>query len=348
MERYIAIDNVCAWPNLTLLPSGNIAAIIFNQPFHGRFEGEAECWISTDGGRLWKKAGVPIPHKPGENRLNVSAGLARDGALVVICSGSTPVVPLGAEEIQVDYRKILPPVVCRSYDEGRTWTHSDSVEIPAGIDRFIPFGDIIQCPGGFLGTSFYAVQNPELETIQDPYIYTGYFLRSYDDGYTWVEPTIIGEPGREGEVTHNETALLSIGEKKIMAAVRTSKIMCDQHTNIYISEDSGRTWKYKGPVTLAKQHPAHILMLEDGTLLLTYGIRNKPFCGVGARISIDGGERWSSPVFLVNFETATDCGYPSSVQLEDGTIVTAYYCKTIPCHNRYHMGVTRWKLEELF
>jgi len=26
MERYIAIDNVCAWPNLTVLPDGTLAA----------------------------------------------------------------------------------------------------------------------------------------------------------------------------------------------------------------------------------------------------------------------------------------------------------------------------------
>ena len=122
MERYIAIDNVCAWPNLTLLPNGNIAAVIFNTPSHSRFEGEVECWISTDGGLFWKKAGVPIPHKPGENRMNVSAGLAKDGALIVICSGWTPVPPFGQEDKIVKNRKVVDSIICRSYDEGRTWT----------------------------------------------------------------------------------------------------------------------------------------------------------------------------------------------------------------------------------
>jgi hypothetical protein len=40
----------------------------------------------------------------------------------------------------------------------------------------------------------------------------------------------------------------------------------------------------------------------------------------------------------------TDGGYPSSVQLKDGTIVTAYYCQRIPMHQRYHMGVVRWRV----
>ncbi len=81
-------------------------------------------------------------------------------------------------------------------------------------------------------------------------------------------------------------------------------------------------------------------------MLLTYGIRNKPFCGVGAQISTDEGRCWGEPIFLVNFENVADCGYPSSVQQADGTIVTAYYCKNIPTHNRYHMGVTRWRPDE--
>ncbi len=34
MERYVAIDNVCAWPNLTLMPQGTLLAIIFSQPAH--------------------------------------------------------------------------------------------------------------------------------------------------------------------------------------------------------------------------------------------------------------------------------------------------------------------------
>lgn len=36
LERYIAIDNVCAWPNLTYTPEGNLVATIFNQPSHGQ------------------------------------------------------------------------------------------------------------------------------------------------------------------------------------------------------------------------------------------------------------------------------------------------------------------------
>lgn len=54
MEHHIAIaiDNVCAWPNLTKMPDGAIIATIFNQPCHGLWEGDVECWASEDGDRL--------------------------------------------------------------------------------------------------------------------------------------------------------------------------------------------------------------------------------------------------------------------------------------------------------
>ena len=61
MEHYIAIDNVCAWPNLTRLPDGAIVANIFNQPCHGKWEGDVECWASEDGGRFWSLRGTPAP-----------------------------------------------------------------------------------------------------------------------------------------------------------------------------------------------------------------------------------------------------------------------------------------------
>src|SRR6185436_13057501 len=58
IARYVAIDNVCAWPNLTVLRDGTIAAIIFGKPSHGQMAGDVECWASKDG-ELWEKRGHP-------------------------------------------------------------------------------------------------------------------------------------------------------------------------------------------------------------------------------------------------------------------------------------------------
>src|ERR1035438_6754289 len=86
VKRFVAIDNVCAWPNLTLLQDGTIIATIFNQPSHGRMEGDIECWASADG-EFWQKRGAAAVHDAAANRMNVAAGLARSGKLVVLASG---------------------------------------------------------------------------------------------------------------------------------------------------------------------------------------------------------------------------------------------------------------------
>lgn len=79
-------------------------------------------------------------------------------------------------------------------------------------------------------------------------------------------------------------------------------------------------------VTLPNQHPGDLCLLQNGHLLLVHGNRIKPY-GVGAALSHDGGETWDSDKRLLVAWTSlnTDCGYPSVVQLDDGTIVMIYY-----------------------
>ena len=68
--------------------------------------------------------------------------------------------------------------------------------------------------------------------------------------------------------------------------------------------------------------------------------------GVGVRFSDDEGASWSEPRIIVRCEGASDGGYPSSSQIADGTVVTAYYTNRIDAHARYHMGVVRWQPAE--
>lgn len=348
LERYIAIDRACGWPNLTLLPNGDIAAIIWPEVTHGRWEGAAECWGSADGGRTWAKRGVPVPHEPGTNRMNVSAGLARDGALVTIVSGWENRPPRGTYAELRD-NDTIPPLPARSLDGGCTWELGEApVAIAEEHARFaggrvdafgrsrpmmIPFGDIQPLPEGTLGSMFYSGR-------------PGFYVSS-DDGRSWTHRGALGEFDR-----HNETTWLPLSDRRLLAAVRTVDAA---HLEQFISPDLGATWAFDQVLTEPGHYPAGLTRLADGAILLTYGIRTEPLYGVGARLSRDEGRTWSEPRVLVDTETSTnpfdqktapyrDGGYPSNVQLADGTIVTAYYCKGIPAHQRYHVGVVRWTL----
>ncbi|MBO9610043.1 MAG: exo-alpha-sialidase [Paenibacillaceae bacterium] len=343
MERYIAIDNVCAWPNLTLFPNGSIAAILYNRPNHGVTEGHVECWISEDNGHFWRFIGVPVPHNPHENRINVAVGMSDAGDYIVICSGivdRAPYVHL-ANPAPIKGSQNVPTVICRSTDGGHSWIQDGTVEVPEGFSGIIPYGDIISNSEGILGASLYA--SCKDSNREGKRLHCNYFYRSYDQGKSWVEPTAIVPAEMAERLRSNETALLSLGGQRVLAAARTSD---DQHIELFLSEDFGSTWTAKGQATLTGQIPAHLLRLQDGRILLTYGMRNVGCSGICARISSDDGMSWSRPVLIVDFLNRVDGGYPSSVQLEDGTLITAYYAKNVPHHNRYHMGVLRWKIEE--
>jgi hypothetical protein len=329
VENIVAVDNVCAWPNLTLLPDGTIIATIYNKPSHGLEEGEADCYASADGGRTWTYTGTPIEHEPGETRMNLAAGLSNDGSLVVIISG------WGGKGFR-EY--IVPNSVCRSKDGGKTWETKGSVDLPEGEPDLIPFGDIVRLGGKTLAAPAYGTQGGSKPA---------YILYSYDDGYTWGGAVPIGEVwNRAGALNNfNESTVLRINTDRWLAAVRTDG--GGQDLQLLVSEDEGGTWNIpeqlsSGGISRRMEHPAHLLELADGRILLTYGIRWGVH-GVGARVSSDKGETWSAPKVLYYYGGG-DGGYPSSVQLDDSTIVTAYYCDANKNHPRYHMGAIRWKL----
>ena len=330
VENIIAVDNVCAWPNLTKMPDGAITALIFNKPSHGLEEGNAVCYASEDGGRTWNYMGTPVPNKPGTNRMNLAAGLSNDGSLVTLVSG------WGGKGFR-EY--ILPNVVNRSQDNGRTWIRKGSVKLPEGESILIPFGDIIQLGGNVLAFSAYGHENSRGSK-------PAYLLFSYDDGYTWGDAVPMGRFGNDpGEYNDfNEVATLRIRPDRWLAAARTNR---SSDLQLVVSEDEGKTWHIpetlsNGAITRRSEHPAHLLKLNDGRILLTYGIRWGTQ-GIGARVSDDEGKTWSAPMVVIS-HGGSDSGYPASVQLEDGTIVTAYYSNANKNHPRYHMGCVRWKL----
>ncbi len=328
IQRFVAIDNVCAWPNLTLMPDGSINATIFGQPSHGQMAGAAECWNSPDG-LFWAKRGIPAPNDDHTNRMNVAAGLAKNGDLLVLCSGWTDVKQPQRPKQAAFRDDILSLWVCRSVDGGKTWTQIKEFPVPdAGWTHYIPFGDIKQGADGALHVSCYGGEFTDPTQSTKTKGYRSWHFRSDDDGKSWQRTAIIGK-------THNETTLLYLGGKRWMAAARETAM------DLFISEDDGMTWGEPNRVTAKNEINGHLLRLTDGRILLAYGSRIKAQTGVMAKISKDEGKTWGDPIRIAH-TLESDCGYPSTVQRADGKLVTAWYSKASENHQRYHMGVAIW------
>ncbi len=328
-KHVAAIENVCAWPNLTRLADGTITAIIHNRPSHGGMEGEIECWASADGTK-WEKRGNPAPHEPNTVRMNHAAGLARNGDLIVLCSGWTNLKQPQRPKQAAFRDDILRSWVCRSSDGGRTWSQSkDFPAREAGWSEHIPFGDIFVAEDGSLRASTYQGKFVDETKSTKTSGWRSWQFRSDDNGKTWRAVSIIGP-------RHNETSLFHAGGKRWLAAARIDAV------ELFASDDDGATWDGPQRVTQRSEINAHLTRLQDGRLLLTYGNRIKGQYGVLAKLSSDEGKTWSQPVRLAK-TLHGDCGYPSSVQRSDGKIVTAYYAKQSSLLDRYHMGVVIWE-----
>ena len=277
--RYLAIDNVCAYPNMTRLDDGALIAAIYNQPTHGGPNGDIECWASEDGGRFWKFRGTAAPHEPGLSHLQACIGTAHDGSLLV----------LAETERYRDNRLRLrgePVRVCRSSDDGRTWQRSETVNPPPGATHLFPHGNIIQGPGKTLAATAWALRwrekyRQKVGAAIDS-IPTGegaeaasYMLFSDDDGRTWGDAALIGEPGpRAG--WFGSTVAVRLRSGRWLAVVDKWS-----HVALFVSEDEGRHWKEAGPLTAGgrRHRPGHLIEMADGRVLFTFGVREREHFG---------------------------------------------------------------------
>ena len=154
--------------------------------------------------------------------------------------------------------------------------------------------------------------------------------QSTDDGQTWRR--LGGIPARDGDKVENyhELHAVETADGRIVAQIRNHNPANVGETLQSESDDGGRTWTVPHPIGVWGL-PSHLLRLADGRLLMSYGHRRQPF-GNQARASSDGGRTWSEAMVISGDGAGGDLGYPSTVQLADGSLVTVWYerMKTSP------------------
>lgn len=148
---------------------------------------------------------------------------------------------------------------------------------------------------------------------------------STDDGRSWHWlATLSTRPGDDHHNYH-ELHAVEAADGRIVVQLRNHNKANNQETLQSESLDGGRSWSDPHGIGVWGL-PSHLVRLADGRLLMTYGHRRPPF-GCQARTSDDHGRSWSEPIVVYGEGTNGDLGYPSTVQLADGTLVTAWYEK---------------------
>jgi len=153
-----------------------------------------------------------------------------------------------------------------------------------------------------------------------------YFVTSKDYSRSWDPPTLIVE---SPDLSYVEPHICEIGNNELYCILRTTQNSKEDFYAGYLyscrSLDGGMNWTIP-EATPMYGHPGHLLILNDGRLLCTYGRRHAPF-GIRACLSEDGGKTWliDEEIVIRDDFPNGDLGYPTTIEYEPGQLFICYY-----------------------
>lgn len=283
---------------------------------------------SSDGGQTWgEKVVVDDETWRFSTTQDVPFTQLADGSLLLnMYSWTVAMLPIGfhrpesPDAVTKPWSPVLEGLsLLRSSDNGRTWSPRQRIQMP-GYSGLVARSPAVELPDG---TLLLSVGYRPLVSVpgrgQREYPYTDHLIRSTDKGKTWSPPMeIAADP--EHEVHYVESGFVRLRSGKLIIMHRTESYLQQSE-----STDDGKTWT-KPRKTPMWGWVSHLLELRDGRILCTYGYRRAPF-GVRGCLSNDGGKTWdiANEIVLRDDGGTSDLGYPSSVEFDDGRVLTVYW-----------------------
>ena len=333
--------NYFAWPSVAKLQNGKIAVVASGYrmghicPF-----GKCVMALSDDGGESYTGA-FPIIDTPLDDR---DAGICTFGEKGVIVTSFN-----NTREMQRNWNPVTPELndyyfkrnsfyhaylnTITDEEENAYWGGTFKISFDGGFTFSKTYLAPITSPHGpielrdgrilWIGTSFYNNPNdiPGTERLQ------AYEIKL--DGsmeYLGTIPPVF----KNGEFRFScEPHTIELPDGTLICHIRMERGEFSVYQSI--SKDGGKTWSE--PEQLLEDFggsPPHLLLHSSGTLICTYGFRNKPF-GVKVMFSKDMGETWDTDEYFIydNGGFSSDLGYPASIELDNGDILTVFYAKDI-------------------
>jgi sialidase-1 len=302
------------WPTVALRRNGELLlAYSGGREAHVCPFGRVELMRSQDGGRHWSWPEV-IWDSPIDDRDSGVMETA-SGALLVTTFTSLAYEAKMKESWQsVDLRttaeqrkELLDTWMLRSTDGGMTWSSPYRVPVnsphgPTSLanGRLLYAGKQLWQPGSKVGV-----------------------CESADDGKTWRWLADIPARPNDKSAEYHELHAVQAADGRVIVHIRNHNPQNAGETLQSESADGGRTWSTPHAIGVWGL-PSHLLRLRDGRLLMTYGYRRAPF-GNQARVSADHGKTWSEAIVISADGAGGDLGYPSTVELASGELITVWY-----------------------
>lgn len=227
-----------------------------------------------------------------------------------------------------DAKKYVGSWTMRSDDGGATFTS------PARCPVSSPHGPIVMRDGRliYLGKLFP-------EGMDRPFGIVS--CAESRHGLHW---DVLGEVPLPENVTNgqfHEPHVIELNDGALLCLIRYHYPNGDLGIYKSVSRDGGRTWSTPEDMDIHGS-PPHLLRHSSGAIVLTYGWRHAPY-GQRARISRDDGATWSDEIILRDDGPDGDLGYPCSVELPSGDILTVYYQKR-PGESLCSILWTQWRI----
>jgi len=327
IEIYSSHDEYCAWPAMIRAANGDLLVSFCISEEHLGPNGKIVTVRSTDNGKTWGQPKILLDTPVDDRHAGLT--LLRDGRIIAHSSST--------HKTRKEYYDLKP----NSYEKEVIERWSDYVERPeyATADSLEGSWDIVSSDNGYS----WKKPVPGRDSIHggsqlaDGYLlvvsYYGsngnisvYLTKSIDDIWKKIATVYCPIPD---SLRFSEPHILQLPSGRIIMMIRaTSKPYNDLDPRCYLwgtySDDNGKTWAgpYQTPLW---GYPPHLLQLSDGRILCTYGYRRPPF-GQRACISDDGITWKKENEFILRDDAFNkDLGYPVSVELEPGIVLSVYY-----------------------
>ena len=327
LSIYEKRDAYCAWPTIARTKSGDLVVLFTRTEEHMAPNGEILLSRSTDNGETWMPPAVVYD--------------------TILDDRESGVTTLSDGRLLAHFRSVR--FTRASYESMGAGSYTQSF-----IDRWIGYVEKPEYANAdALNRAWHSISDdngftwsettPGHDSIHGGiHLQNGSFLvASYRDDagniglYACDEP--LGDWDSIAEVVCPSPETIRFGEPHIIQLKSGRVIMMiratatpydDQSPDCQMwgaySDDNGKTWSepYQTPLW---GFPPHLLELSDGRVLCSYGYRRAPF---GERVCIsENGIDWKleNEIILRDDAATGDLGYPVSIELETGKILTVYY-----------------------
>ena len=284
---------------------------------------------SRDNGRTWDRDSLQLLYDLSAPQEEIFAGRPQDYAAeprpdfldrnVLVASGATP-----------DYFRPHSRAWIRlSVDGGSSWRKP--ILVPnAGLPSLSGHASSLVRPDGVSLVFMTAVSQDGWK--RRPVVYA-----SVDGGAYWTFMSVMTPNVDDGAADSARDVGLRFGahryfyprgimlpDGRIIASVRCQRDPTSiLWTEIFASDDGGRTWRFLSRVN-DWGAPGDLARMRDGRIACVYGYRLPPF-GLRARLSEDDGRTWGREIVLRDDGGSWDLGYPRVIEHEAGRLLCVYY-----------------------